>query len=73
MTRAGVTHDTVPYFMERFRDDYTAQLENFARNVLDGRPAPITVDDGVEALKIAVAATQARETGQPVAVASVLG
>ena len=66
MTRAGVTHDTVPYFMERFRDAYTAQLENFAGNVLHGRLPPITVDDGVEALKIAIAATTARETGQPV-------
>jgi inositol 2-dehydrogenase len=72
MTKEGVTHDTVPYFMERFRDAYTTQLENFAQNVLNGRPAPITVDDGVEALKIAVAATQARETGQPVTVSSVV-
>ena len=71
MTRAGVAHDTVPYFMERFRDAYTAQLENFARNVLDGRDPPITIDDGVEALRIAVAATRARETGQPVQVSSV--
>ena len=66
MTRAGVTHDTVPYFMERFRDAYTTQLENFAENVLRGWQPPITVDDGVEALKIAIAATTARETGQPV-------
>lgn len=71
MTKAGVAHDTVPYFMERFRDAYTSQLENFAENVLHGRQPPITVDDGVEALKIAVAATRARETGQPVAIEGV--
>lgn len=71
MTRAGVVHDTVPYFMERFRDAYTAQLENFARNVLDGREPPITIDDGLQALRIAVAATRARETGLPVQIASV--
>jgi len=73
MTRAGVAHDTVPYFMERFRDAYTAQLENFARNVLDGREPPITIDDGLQALRIAVAATRARETGLPVQIASVPG
>ena len=39
MTKAGVSHDTVPYFMERFRDAYTTQLENFAENVLHG-PEP---------------------------------
>jgi scyllo-inositol 2-dehydrogenase (NAD+) len=71
MTRAGVAHDAVPYFMERFRDAYTTQLEDFAQNVLHGRRPPITVDDGVKALEVAVAATRARETGQPVAVASI--
>jgi inositol 2-dehydrogenase len=70
MTKGAVTHDTVPYFMERFRDAYTDQLENFAQNVLHDRLPPITVDDGVEALKIAIAATAARETGQPVSLAS---
>ena len=39
MTKAnGVSHDTVPYFMERFRDAYTNQLQNFAQNVLQRSP-----------------------------------
>jgi scyllo-inositol 2-dehydrogenase (NAD+) len=70
MTKSGVAHDTVPYFMERFRDAYTVQLENFARNVLDGREPPVVLHDGVEALRIAIAATTARETGQAVQVRS---
>ena len=45
-----MAHDTVPYFMERFRDAYTAQLENFAGNVLEDRTPPITIDDGIDAL-----------------------
>src|SRR6187200_1129025 len=72
MTKAnGVSHDTVPYFMERFRDAYTNQLQNFAQNVLHDRPAPITIDDGMEALRVGVAATRARESGTTVAVADV--
>ncbi len=72
MTKAhGVSHDTVPYFMERFRDAYTNQLQNFARNVLQERPAPVTIDDGMEARRIGVAATQARESGVSVTVADV--
>jgi predicted dehydrogenase len=55
--------------MERFGEAYTAQLENFAQNVLQGRQPPITVDDGIEALRIAVAATRAQQTGQRVEVA----
>ena len=73
MTKAnGVSHDTVPYFMERFRDAYTNQLQNFAQNVLNGRRPPITIDDGLEALRVGVAATRARESGTTVAVADVL-
>lgn len=72
MTREhGVCHDTVPYFMERFRDAYTNQLQNFAQNVLQDREPPITIDDGLEALRIGVAATRARETGTTVRVADI--
>jgi scyllo-inositol 2-dehydrogenase (NAD+) len=73
LTKAhGVSHDTVPYFMERFRDAYTAQLQNFARNVLAGTAPPVTIDDGLEALRVGVAATRARETGVSVTVADVV-
>ena len=71
MTQEHIAHDFVPYFMERFRDAYTTQLENFAENVLHERPAPITIEDGIESLRIGIAATRARETGQMVEVASV--
>jgi len=71
LTKNSVAHDTVPYFMERFRDAYTAQLQNFAQNVLHDRTPPITIDDGLEALRIGVAATRAQETGRTVAVADV--
>jgi inositol 2-dehydrogenase len=72
MTKAhGVSHDTVPYFMERFRDAYANQLQNFAQNVLQDRPASITIDDGMEALRVGVAATRARENGGTVTVAEI--
>ena len=45
--------------------------QNFAQNVLLGRPAPVTIDDGFAALRIAVAARQSQASGQPVDVASV--
>ena len=71
LTKNSVAHDTVPYFMERFRDAYTTQLQNFAQNVLQDRAAPITIDDGLEALRIGVAATRAHETQMPVVVADI--
>ena len=71
MKKNAIAHDTVPHFMQRFEKAYTLQLRDFARNVLQGRPAPITIDDGVGALRIAVAAQRSCESGQPVEVASV--
>ena len=71
MTKSGVTHDTVPYFMERFERAYTLQLQNFAQNVLKGHAPPITIDDGVEALRVALAATVAYRSGRPVEVGSI--
>jgi scyllo-inositol 2-dehydrogenase (NAD+) len=71
MTKNHVAHDTVPYFMERFERAYTIQLQNFAQNVLQEREPPVGIKDGVEALRIALAATAAHRSGQPVKVASI--
>jgi predicted dehydrogenase len=68
MTKNSVAHDTVPFFMERFAAAYTAQLQDFARNVLQGREAPVTIDDGIAALRIAIAARKASETRARVSV-----
>jgi scyllo-inositol 2-dehydrogenase (NAD+) len=74
MTKAnGVSHDVVPYFMERFEKAYTLQLQNFAQNVLHNKPAPITIDDGMEALRVGVAATRAQQTTTTVTVADIKG
>ena len=71
MTKNCVAHDTVPYFMERFERAYTLQLQNFAQNVQSGRESPISIRDGVEALRVALAATAACKSGQPVEVDSI--
>ncbi len=71
LTKNSVAHDTVPYFMERFRDAYTVQLQNFAQNVLQDREPPITIADGLEALRIGVAATRAQQEGGSVVIADV--
>jgi len=71
MTKNTVAHDTVPYFMERFERAYTLQLRNFAQNILHDRVPPVVIKDGMEALRIALAATAAHQTGQPVKVSSI--
>ncbi len=69
MTKNQVAHDTVPFFMERFRDAYTVQLQNFVDNLRNDREPPITIDDGIGALRIALAATQLANTGASVSLA----
>ena len=71
MTKNSVAHDTVPYFMERFERAYTLQLQDFAKNVLNQRQPPVVIRDGVEALRVALAALEACRSGSSVAVASI--
>jgi inositol 2-dehydrogenase len=66
MTKNSVAHDTVPHFMQRFEEAYTIQLRDFALNVIEGRPPSVTIDDGVGAIKVALAAERSRVTGMPV-------
>lgn len=56
MTKDGVCHDTVPFFMERFMDAYITQLENFVENIVQDKEPDISCNDGVEVLKISLAA-----------------
>lgn len=62
----SVWHDTVPYFPERFAQAYRLQLRNFGQNILEQGNPPIQVEDGVAALRVALAARKSFETGRSV-------
>lgn len=64
-----VWHDTVPYFMERFAQAYTSQLQNFGSNLLNERDPQITLQDGIRALRVATAAAESWKKDAPVRVA----
>ncbi len=68
MTEAGVMHDVVPYFPQRFREAYVAQLDDFIRNVQSQSPSRITIEDGIAALQVAVAGTHSLKENRIVAV-----
>ncbi|MCH7521591.1 MAG: inositol 2-dehydrogenase [Candidatus Marinimicrobia bacterium] len=71
MTREGITHDTVPFFMERFGDAYVTQLEDFVSNILHDKEPSITIADGLAALRIGMAATLSQKENNPVEVRSI--
>lgn len=69
MKQNCVSHDTVPYFMERFASAYTIQLRDFALNLLQDREPTIRLEAGINALKVAIAATRSWQESRTVEVA----
>jgi inositol 2-dehydrogenase len=58
MTKEGITHDVVPYFMERFESAYLAQIQDFVNKVQHGGEPAVTGADAVAAMRISLAATR---------------
>jgi inositol 2-dehydrogenase len=57
MTKEGISHDAVPYFMERFEGAYLAQIQAFVDTVLGGREPVVSGADAVAAIRVSSAAT----------------
>ena len=71
MTKNSIAHDTIPGFMERFREAYAAELRAFVSAIREGRPVPISGRDARAATAIGIAATRSFDEGRPVAVSEV--
>jgi myo-inositol 2-dehydrogenase/D-chiro-inositol 1-dehydrogenase len=73
-TTAGVTSAKPEFFfLERYMRAYSAEWAAFVEAVNAGSALPVTLDDGVNALAVAEAATRSAKTGETVTLASVLG
>jgi scyllo-inositol 2-dehydrogenase (NAD+) len=68
MNNKGITHDTVPYFTERFEQAYISQLQDFVNNLVERKPPSITCADGVAALQASAAATLSFKENRPVTI-----
>jgi scyllo-inositol 2-dehydrogenase (NAD+) len=62
MTESGVTHDVVPYFPQRFGDAYVSQLNNFLGNLAGQKQPLVTINDGIKAIQVCVAANHSLHT-----------
>lgn len=56
-TRAGVIHDTIPAFMERFSEAYQAEIREFAHALVENRAPAVGGWDARAATAIGLAAT----------------
>ncbi len=71
-TKAGITSAKPEYFfLERYMRAYSAEWSAFVAAVMAGTPMPVTLDDGINALALAEAATMSAKTGETIALSSV--
>ena len=66
MTRAGVSHDTVPYFMERFGEAYANEIRDFIACLQEDRQPNVSGLDGRKATAIGIAATMSLDLERPI-------
>jgi inositol 2-dehydrogenase len=65
-TKAGVQHDIVPHFPQRFGPAYTRQIEHFVHCLTMGSAPLITTHDARAALQVGIAATRSQHEGRVV-------
>lgn len=66
-TVAGVSGAKPTYFfLERYMPAYAAEWNAFVTAITEGKPVPVSLEDGVNALAIAEAATESSQSGQTV-------
>ncbi|KQI70731.1 inositol 2-dehydrogenase [Loktanella sp. 5RATIMAR09] len=71
-TKQGVTGAKPTFFfLERYMPAYTAEWDSFVTAVTKGTAMPVTLQDGVNALAMAEAATLSAKEGKPVRVEDV--
>ncbi len=71
-TSAGVVSARPTYFfLERYMPAYEAEWTAFVAAVTSGSPVPVSLDDGVDALAMAEAATRSAQSGLSVKLADV--
>jgi inositol 2-dehydrogenase len=72
MTPNNISHDTVPFFMERFAEAYSAEIRDFIRCIVEDHPPRVTGQDGRAATAIGLAATKSLDEGRPVLLGEVI-
>jgi myo-inositol 2-dehydrogenase/D-chiro-inositol 1-dehydrogenase len=69
---AGVIGDKPLYFfLERYKDAFIAEEKAFIDAVASGKPTPVTGEDGLQDLYVALAAKKSLAEGRPVKIAEI--
>ena len=65
-TKKGALDDQYPWFMKRFADAYRQEIYGFCDYVAKGEKSPVSVEEGREVLRVALAARESALTKEPV-------
>jgi myo-inositol 2-dehydrogenase/D-chiro-inositol 1-dehydrogenase len=66
-TETGVTGDKPLYFfLERYKEAFIAEMRAFVEALAEGKPLPVTGEDGLADLLVALAAKKSLKEGRPV-------
>ena len=65
LKKNDISHDTVPYFMERFEKAYIAQLKDFVEKAYSQQEPSVSIEDGERALLSGHAATESFKEKKP--------
>jgi myo-inositol 2-dehydrogenase/D-chiro-inositol 1-dehydrogenase len=73
LSHEGAVQRDLPlnFFIDRYLDSYLAEMEEFIQAVAQGRPSPVSGEEGRRATVLALAARRSWEQRQPVRVADV--
>lgn len=59
------------FFLERYRDSYKNELEDFIFNIQNNNPPSVGIDESIEATILALAALQSHQQKQMIEIASI--
>ncbi|MDR3341223.1 MAG: Gfo/Idh/MocA family oxidoreductase [Treponema sp.] len=66
LNQKGALTDVVPEFRTRFDKAYLTEMEHFVRDVLEGKPSSVTLEDGIAAVELAFAINKSYQLKAPV-------
>jgi len=66
LNKGGVTHDTVPHFMDRFEIAYAEEIRAFVKCIVEDTQPIVTGEDARAATAIGIAATKSLDEERPV-------
>ncbi len=74
LDRTG-THSSLPlnFFMQRYTESYLREMQAFVDSLQSHKPFPVTGDDGLKAVAMALAAARSVKENRPVKLAEIYG